>query len=713
MDTAFGLQRFISFNFPAKRYIAPFFTINPENHTLPMKLAKIWLILIMTGILAGTADAQKRAMTTDDILNMTQLGSSLISPDGEFVIFGKSELDWDENKRETTYYHIPADSGRSYQYLGEEGGSDLKFSPDGNYLSLKRTVDEKSQIFLMSTSGGEAIKLTDHASSVDSYEWGQESQTIYFKAERPKSDEEKKTYEAGYDHFMVDEPPHGQREGAWHELWEIDINSRETNKLIHYDVRIGEFSVSSDESVIVYTGRFENRRNQQYKTEIFRLEKGDSTATALTENEVPEGNLAWMPDSRHIVYSAASDGEWELKQSKLWLMNTGDLSYRMISGKFPGNISNYEISEDGSTIYFTGSYRTNSNFYSMSVESGDITQHTDIEGTLRIVHYSGDHNRLLVRKESATTPPDLYTAFADQPGEMTRLTDLNPVIRDSLQLADVERTTWNSRDGLEIEGMYYKPNDHQYNAEAPFLLHIHGGPAGVFSNRFSPNYHVWAGLGYVQLAPNVRGSTAYGDSLLRGNMNDIGDGDYEDLMSGVDHLIEKESIDSEKMAVRGWSYGGILGGTTITKTDRFKAASLGAGVFDWSSEYAMGFNHDVRLWYIGGEPWTNPEGYRERSAATHAENVNTPTLFIHGERDRVDTPEQSLIFFTYLKDIGKVDTRYLFLKREGHGISEPRNQRTRDIEEIKWIQHYTQGIEWEPWERKEADSSGDEDSGSK
>ncbi|NBC26517.1 MAG: prolyl oligopeptidase family serine peptidase [Bacteroidetes bacterium] len=670
-------------------------------------------IVLFTGLfilLPGLLQAQQRAMTTDDILNMTNLGSAIISPDGESVIFGKSELDWKENKRKTTYYYIPADSGNAYQYIGEEGGSDLNYSPDGEYLALKRTKDEKAQIFLMPTSGGEAVQLTEHETAVDSYTWGADSKTIYFKADQPKPDEKKKEYEAGYDHFMVDQPPHGQREGSWHELWKIDIDSKETQKLIHEEVRIGDFTVSPDQSKIVYTGRFENRRNQQYMSEIFLLTIGDSTARQLTDNDVPEGSLNWMPDNQHIVYSASSDEEWELRQSKLWLMDTADASYEMMAGAFDGNIGNYEISGDGDTLFFTGSVRTVSNLFSLDVESGNITQHTDFDGLLRVVDYSKDQSRLLIRKENTTTPPDLYTAFTNQPDDMTRLTDLNPIVRDSLELADFEIVTWNSTDGLEIEGIYYKPQDHQYDGSAPFLLHIHGGPAGVFSNRFSPQIHVWAGLGYVQLAPNVRGSTAYGDELLRGNMNDIGDGDYEDLMSGVDMLIEQKSINSDKMAVRGWSYGGILGGTTITKTDRFKAASLGAGVYDWTSEYAMGFNHDVRLWYIGGEPWTNPEGYRSRSAAMNAEHVTTPILFIHGERDRVDTPQQSLIFFTYLKDIGKVDTRYLFLKREGHGIREPRNQRTRDIEEIKWIQKYTLGEEWEPWERKsdekeEGDSS--------
>jgi len=671
-------------------------------------IRSIAFLTILILFFSVSANAQKRAMTTDDALNMTNLGSAVISPDGKSVIFGKSDLNWKENKRETTYFYVPADSGKTFQYIGEEGASDITYSPDGEYLALKRTADEKSQIFLMPTSGGEAVQLTKHGTSVDDFKWSADSRTIYFKTDQPKTEQEKKEEKAGYDHFMVDNPPNGQRDGNWHELWKIDIESGETEKLTHEEVRMGSFSVSPDEARIVYTGRFENRRNQQYMSEIYILVVGDSTAQQLTNNEVPEGGLNWMPDSQHIVYSASSDGEWELRESKLWMMDTGDSSYEMISGEFEGDINNYEISDDGEIIYFSGGVRTNSNLYSLDIESGDITQHTAYIGSLRVVDYTNAQNRLLIRKENITTPPDLYTAYTNQPEEMIRLTDLNPTVRDSLKLADYEVVSWESFDGAEIEGIYYKPQDHQYNASAPFLLHIHGGPAGVYSNRFSASYHIWAGLGYVQLTPNVRGSSAYGDELLRGNMNDIGGGDYEDLMSGVDMLIENESIDSDKMAVRGWSYGGILGGTTITKTDRFKAASLGAGVFDCTSEYAMGFNHDVRLWYIGGEPWTNPEGYRSRSAAMHAEDVSTPTLFIHGERDRVDTPQQSLIFFTYLKDIGNVDTQYLFLKREGHGIREPRNQRTRNIEEIKWIQKYTLGEEWEPWERAKEEEEGEE-----
>ncbi len=172
-------------------------------------------------------------------------------------------------------------------------------------------------------------------------------------------------------------------------------------------------------------------------------------------------------------------------------------------------------------------------------------------------------------------------------------------------------------------------------------------------------------------------------------------------MNGVDYVIEQGFIDKDRLGVKGWSYGGILGGWTITQTDRFKAASIGAGVYDWSSEYGPGFNFDVRLWHIGGTPWDNPEGYKKQSTLTYVENITTPTLIIHGMKDTTDTESQSMSLFTAIKDIGKAPVRYLRAPREGHGFREARHQRIRDIEEIKWMQKYVREIDWTPWERKE------------
>jgi len=635
-------------------------------------------------------------MTTDDALQLVGLSSPMISPDGRSVIYGKSTLKWDDNKRETKYYHISAEGKNEYQYIGKDGASSLTYSPKGTYISLKRAVDKKQQIFLLRTAGGEAVQLTEHKSSVGSYAWAEDESKIYFIADRAVSKEEEKKKKDGYDSYYVDEGPNGQTEDKWNNIWMIDLESKKEKQITKGDHLLRNLAVSPDGKHLAFTLRTENRRNQGNRSEIYLYDLEKEEMIQLTDNKAPEGGLKWSPDGSQLAFSAPDDEEWELRNNKIWVMNPETREYEMVSGNFEGNIGGYEWAKDGKSMFFPGLQRTQTNLYQLNLADKSVKKLTDSGGSMSFYGMSKEQDKILFSMESPDQSDRLY--ISDFPNiEPQELVNPNPGLQDSFYMAKTEVIRWKSKDGTEIEGILYLPPDYEEGKKYPLLLHIHGGPAGVFTERFGTRYHVWAGLGFVQLAPNVRGSSGYTDEFLRGNMKDIGGGDYEDLMSGVDHLIEQGVVDEDKMAVRGWSYGGILGGTTITKTDRFKAASLGAMVSDWTSEYGIGFNYDVKLWYIGGTPWENPEGYRAKSPLTHAENVTTPTLIMHGNKDRTDTEPQSMMFFAALKDMGKT-VRYIRFPREPHGFREPRHQRTRDVEEIKWVMKYTLGEDWEPKE---------------
>jgi dipeptidyl aminopeptidase/acylaminoacyl peptidase len=667
------------------------------------------MLLLFATFISIIAIAQNRAMTTDDGLDMINLSSAYMSPDGNFAIYGKSELDWKENKRKTTYHYINYQGNLTYQYIGKEGASDIKFSPKGEFLSFKRTVDKKQQIFYMRTAGGEAIKLTDHKSSIGGYQWSPDGSRIFFISSTPLSKEDEKEHKKGTDHVIIDEGPNGQNEGKWNNLFVFDIEAKNITRLTKAEQRIGSFDISPEGNRILYTSRTENRRNQGNLSEIFMMSLQDSSVVQLTDNKAPESRPLWAPDGLSFAYSAADDKVWDLKNGKIWVMDVDTKNHKVVSEKFIGSIrSRYFWTPDGKAIIFSGLKGVYTSIYNLDVATGNITNLTNQnKGTYSLIDLNKERTKMIYSYTDHQTPRDLY-ASSIASFQPNKLTDLNPGHKEKFNLANAEPIKWQSKDGLEIEGMLYLPKDYSKKEQSQFLLHIHGGPAGVFTDSYSYRYHVWAGLGYVQLAPNVRGSSGYSDELLRGNMNDIGGQDYEDLMTGVDKLIKDKVIDEDKMAVRGWSYGGILGGITITKTNRFKSASLGAMVADWTSEYGIGFNYDVRLWYIGGTPWENPEAYRAKSALTNAANVTTPTLLLHGGMDRTDTEVQSMMFFTALKDMGKT-VRYIRFPREPHGFREPRHQRTRDIEEIKWIQKYTLGDDWEPWKRKVEDDKEGED----
>ena len=670
-----------------------------------MRISVILLACLALAVPASAQDAGRRAMTTDDGLDMVNLGGAVISPDGAWVLYSRSELDWKANKRKTTWWRVSAQGGEPYRYIGEDGGSGFTFSPDGSRIAFTRIVDEKAQLFLLRTAGGEAVKLTDHKTSVGSFEWMEDGSALCFVADEPRTEEEEKARKDGADAIFVDEGPNGVDANEWSNLWRVDATTGEEKRLTEVDHRVGSFSVSPDGGRIAFAARFENRRNQSNRSEIFLLDVATGDIRRLTDNHAPEGRVLFAPDGRRIAYEAPSDAEWELRLDKIWVMDVDSGERRMVSGVYQGNVGSYVWTPDGQELLFGGLQRTDSNLFRLDVASGRVTRLTHAVGSLSPSSFSRDRTRMAYSFEDLDTPPDLWAGPTDG-GQGTRLTEANPWVESQIALARSEVVKWESADGLEIEGLLVLPQERP-RGTMPLLLHIHGGPAGVFTNRFSASFHVWAGLGYAQLLPNVRGSSGYTDDLLRGNMQDIGGGDFQDLMTGVDHMVGRGVADPDSLAVRGWSYGGILGGWTVTQTDRFKAASLGAMVTDWTSEYGPGFNHDVRLWYIGGTPWDNADEWRKKSSLSHVRNVKTPTLLLHGMNDRTDTEAQSMMFFQALRDQGK-ETRYIRFPREPHGFREPRHQRTRDVEEIRWVQKYLRGLEWTPWERKTEDKKAEQ-----
>jgi CubicO group peptidase (beta-lactamase class C family)/dienelactone hydrolase len=414
--------------------------------------------------------------------------------------------------------------------------------------------------------------------------------------------------------------------------------------------------------------------------------------TRLTENEAPEERPTYSPDGKWIAYHSPDARWYDLHDGYLWIMNASTGEARKLDGQCRGEIGEFVWSRDGKAILFSESRGVNTNLYRLDVATDAVEAVTAIEGTLRPRAFSQNGRRVVYTREDFATPPDLYASNLRGQGEV-RLTSCNAWITKERLLGEGRTARWRSADGREVEGVLVLPSDVDPGTKLPLILNIHGGPPGFFGNEFDPEFHLHAGLGFAVLGPNPRGSSSYGDDFLRALMGDVGGGEYDDLMSGVDHLIGEGVVDPDRLALRGWSWGGILGAWTITRTNRFAAASLGAMVGDWFAETGGGVMFDMRLHYIGSEPYADPAEWRKRSALTYVANVVTPTLLLHGEDDDVSTVNQSLMFYTALRDRG-VPVRMIKLPRQGHSIREPRLDRIRAVEEIRFIQHHANHVEW-------------------
>jgi len=655
------------------------------------------IFLIIIPIYAQEIDL--RPMTVDDSLNMVRLGNVQMSPDGEWVFFSKSELDWGKNKRNKRYFMIPASGGKAVQYIGDAGGSSFQFSPNGKYLSFRRTVDKKSQVFIMSIKGGEAFQLTHHNNSIESYKWSPDASKIFFTANEPTGEEEEKEYNLGDDAVFIFEGPNGREQAHWQNLWIFNISTKQEKQLTKEELVINEFDISPDNKRIVFAAAKQDTENYFYLSELYLVDVSDLKLVRLTNNNAPEESILWAPDGKTFVFHAPTDKDYDLTHGYLWIMNPETGEKRKLENPNQGNISSLAWTSDGKSLLFNETRRTNLNLHRLDIVTGKVTDITEIKGTLRTLAFSKDRTKMVYSYSNFNTPPDLYVSPLNKINPI-RLTNANPWIKRKILLAESDVIRWKSEDGREIEGVLYVPGIHPQEIKLPLIVTIHGGPPGRFANSFRAVFHIFAGLGYASLGPNIRGSDSYGDDLLCALQGDVGGGEFDDVMSGVDYLVEKDIADPERLGVRGWSWGGILGSWVITQTDRFKAASLGAMVGSWSAESGPGLSFDLKLHYIGGAHWINPEDWRKVSSLWYVKNVTTPTLLLHGSEDLVSTPGQSMMFFHALKEIGKAPVRYIKFPREPHGFREPRHQRRRDIEEIRWLQKYIRGIEWEPWKRK-------------
>ncbi len=646
---------------------------------------------------SSIAAQAKRAMTVDDMLDMVRVDDVLMTPDGSRVFFTERRLNWETNKYEKTLFAISSRGGEAVPFVRKDGGESYRISPDGKFLSLLREVEDKPQIFLMSLEGGEPWQLTEHQGKITDYRWSGDSRSLVFVSEQAMSEEEEKEFKLGNDPIYVNEGPSGKNHGRWTHLWRVDLQAKAEIPILEEDRLIDGFDVSPDGSRVVFSARPDNRGNFPFTSELYVVDTEGGDPIQVTDNQDLELDPLWSPDGKTFVFHASSGKGFDLRNGYLWILNPDTGALRRLEAHHIGEIDHLVWSADGKSLLFNEVHGTDTNLYRLDIAADALVALTSQSGTFRALAYSTDRSAIAYSFNDFDTPPDLYASALDGSGAI-RLTHANPWIEEDILLPKSRILQWQSSDGTTIEGIFMLPSDYREGAQVPLVLQIHGGPSGYWANAFEPDLIIYTGLGYAVLGPNVRGSSGYGDDLLRGLMGDVGGGEYQDLMSGVDHVIDAGYIDPEKMGVAGWSWGGVLAGWVITQTDRFKAASVGAGVSNWIAESGPGYNWDISHWHVGGKHWTNRDEWRRRSAINFVENVQTPTLFLHGEKDQTSSTNQSMVYFDALQERG-IPTRFIKFPRQEHGIREPRLLRVRIVEEIRWMEKYVRGVDWSPWTR--------------
>jgi len=299
---------------------------------------------------------------------------------------------------------------------------------------------------------------------------------------------------------------------------------------------------------------------------------------------------------------------------------------------------------------------------------------------------SADGSRIAMPLESSDEPAEVVLV---EQGERRALTSLNSAVKDQLATIEWRDYRWTSADGLEIQGLLALPRERS-DGPLPLVVDVHGGPTGSWTWQFAPAVgypQLYASEGVATLLPNVRGSVGWGPDFAEANLGDMGGGDLQDILTGIDALVRDGIVDRERVGISGGSYGGFMSCWAVTQSDRFACALPFAVVTDWVSfHFTTNIGQFDRL-YLQADP-LDPEGeYTKRSPLYHAAKCKTPTLIVHGEDDLCTPLGQAVEFYNALVEAG-CETELVILPREGHGWTE-RQHHTDVWERVReWISRY-------------------------
>ena len=574
--------------------------------------------------------------------------------------------------------------------FGDKSSSNPRWSPDGNWIAFtSNRKDNRNQLYLLNLNGGEAEPLTDSKSAVSNFDWAPDGRSIAYTMTDAKSEEEEKNDKGKNDFRWVDENIKMAR------LYVLPIQKdangkREPRKLTTANYSVDAFDWSNDGSRIVFAHVKSPVANDWPSSDISIIDVATGKISVLANTPAAEMSPVYSPDGNSIAVIVSDVPVRWAQAGVIQIYSAAGGQPKNLAASYDGQPTIAGWSADGKRIYFSEAKGTGTQVYSLDVAANRIEEIKTTPAVLSTISLNQSGTTFSFVRQTSDTPGDAYIAS---------VSDFTPVqvtkVNADFKMPAVGRTeviTWKSKDGKQIEGLLTYPAGYQTGQRVPLILNIHGGPAGVFQQSFIGGRGVYplatfAARGYAILRPNPRGSSGYGAEFRRANIRDWGFGDYQDLMTGVDRVIEMGVADPERLGVMGWSYGGFMTSWIVTQTARFKAASAGAPVTN-----LMSFNGtaDIPSFvpdYFGGQFWEVMDVYQKHSPIFNVKNVSTPTMIQHGEADVRVPISQGYEFYNALKVKG-VPTRMLVLPRQPHGPTEPKMQLAAMKANLEWFEKH-------------------------
>ena len=624
-----------------------------------------------------------------DIFDLEYASDPQIAPDGSRIVYTRQSMDIMDDQRNASLWIVNAD-GSGHRPLTEPGqnASGARWSPSGDRIAYVSSTDEGAEIFVRWMDTGQTAKLTQLTESPGGLAWSPDGTHLAFSmmvkadpapfASMPAQPDGAEWAPAPdvIDQVIYRSDGSGYLDEGYTHLFVLPADGSAPRQITHGDYNHDGTPVwTPDGSALLFSAnRHDDWPLSPLNTEIYRVDIDSRGITTLTDREGPDGSLALSPSGDRVAYTGFDDREQGYQITRLYVMNTDGSNARVITPDFGRDVQNPTWHADGQRIIFQYDDEGTTKIGSVTLDGQREELATQVGGTTIGRPYTSgsfslaNDGRFAFTHSTPQRPADVAIGQTGQEPQV--LTALNDDLLGHKTLGAVEEFTYaSSHDGLDIEGWIVTPPDFDPDEDYPLLLEIHGGPFAAYGPYFSSEVQLYAAAGYVVLYTNPRGSTSYGQEFGNAIHHAYPSYDYDDLMAGVDAVIDRGFIDTDRLYVTGGSGGGVLTAWIVGQTDRFRAAVSAKPVINWYSWALTAdmYPYGIKYWFPG-PPWEHTAHYMERSPISLVGNVTTPTMLLTGTEDYRTPMSDSEQYYQALQYRG-VETALVRIPGASHGIA--------------------------------------------
>ena len=671
------------------------------------RLSCISLLLILAIANAIPAQTARRPLKVDDMTRFRNVSDPQISPDGQWVAYVVSTTDVKADKSNSHIWMINIDGSNDRQItFSQESENSPRWSPDGKYISFTSSRPGKArgnQIWLLDRSGGEAMQLTELKGRLQGHEWSPDSKRLALligdpdpEAETGPSPQPGATPRVPkpivIDRYRFKQDGQGYLLTGRHTyVYIFDIATKKLDRLTKSKWDESSPSWSPDGKRIAFMSNHSDDPDRDPSAQLYVADATPgATEKQLTPVSIRAGRSRpeWSPDSKWIAFLDADEkkyGAYSMDHLSLVPADGSAAPTRLkASEDLDRGASSPRFTADGKSIRFLVTDDRSVYPAKASLSGGPAERLLFPPIVLSNWNFNSDKVVAMSGGDSKASEVHVWEGKT-----LRQLTRQNDNLFAELDLGTTEEISFQSKDGTQVNALLTYPVGYVKGTRVPLLLRIHGGPNAQDQHSFSSERQMFAAHGYAVLAVNYRGSSGRGQKFSRAIFADWGNYEVQDLLAGIDHVVKIGVADPDRLGVGGWSYGGILTDYLIATDNRFKAATSGAGTaftvaFYGTDQYIIQYDYEI------GPPW-NPKAWETYVKISypflHADRIQTPTLFLGGERDFNVPVQGSQQMYQALRSLG-IDTQLIIYPNENHGIQRPSYQRDRMERYLKWYEKY-------------------------